>query len=440
MAKALYIHLPFCQAKCAYCDFNSFARSEHLIDDYLQALATELKLLAVENRGEALSTIYIGGGTPSVLAPSQLEFLFAMIRETFEFDGGAGVRDVGVHGASEPDLSNIVDLRKQVSGFEYTIEVNPGTLTPAKIATIQAGGINRVSIGGQAFQDHLLAGLGRIHNGAEIISAVAELKAAGFHNLSLDLMFGIPGQTIADLKDSLEKALALDLPHLSVYSLILEEGTAFGRLAAEGKLDLPSESDELAMFELVVSTLKENGYIHYEISNFARPGHESRHNTTYWLNEEYLGAGAGAHGYLHGVRYENQPDIEKYISTLIGSNSLTGNNLTSGLSGTDRLENLQIIRHQPSIIEQQENTMILGLRMLAGVSLAAYRARYGSDLLADYADEIARLLRAGLVELVPASSTPAADKPDTRFHLDTRLHLTPQGLLFGDRVFAEFLR
>lgn len=428
MAKALYIHLPFCQAKCAYCDFNSFARSEHLIDDYLQALATELKLLAVENRGEALSTIYIGGGTPSVLEPRQLEFLFAMIRETFEFDGGAGVRDVGVHGASEPDLSNIVDLRKQVSGFEYTIEVNPGTLTPAKIATIQAGGINRVSIGGQAFQDHLLAGLGRIHNGAEIISAVAELKAAGFHNLSLDLMFGIPGQTIADLKDSLEKALALDLPHLSVYSLILEEGTAFGRLAAEGKLDLPSESDELAMFELVVSTLKENGYIHYEISNFARPGHESRHNTTYWLNEEYLGAGAGAHGYLHGVRYENQPDIEKYISTLTGGELLTGG-----------LENLQIIRHQPSITEQRENTMILGLRMLAGVSLNAYRDRYGSDLLADYADEIERLIRSGLVELVPASSVPAADKPDTRFHIDTRLRLTPKGLIFGNQVFAEFL-
>ncbi len=433
MAKALYIHLPFCAAKCAYCDFNSFARSEHLIDDYLQALATELKLLVGENRGEVLSTIYIGGGTPSVLAPSQLEFLFATIRENFEFDGardegvhGAGVRDVGSH-----DLSNIV---------EYTIEINPGTLTPVKIAAIQAGGINRVSIGAQAFQDHLIAGLGRIHNAAEIVTAVEELKAAGLHNLSLDLMFGIPGQTLADLKISLDQAIALDLPHLSVYSLILEEGTTFGRLAAEGKLDLPSESDELAMFELVMSTLKENGYNHYEISNYARPGYESRHNTTYWQNEEYLGAGAGAHGYLHGVRYENQPDIEKYISTLIGSNSLIGNNLTSGLLDSAGLDNLQIIRHQPSIIEQRENTMILGLRMLAGVSLGAYRARYGSDLLADYADEIVHLLQAGLVELVPASSVPAADKPDTRFHLDTRLRLTPKGLIFGNQVFAEFLK
>jgi oxygen-independent coproporphyrinogen-3 oxidase len=433
MAKALYIHLPFCAAKCAYCDFNSFARSEHLIDDYLQALATELKLLVGENRGEVLSTIYIGGGTPSVLAPSQLEFLFATIRENFEFDGardegvhGAGVRDVGSH-----DLSNIV---------EYTIEINPGTLTPVKIAAIQAGGINRVSIGAQAFQDHLIAGLGRIHNAAEIVTAVEELKAAGLHNLSLDLMFGIPGQTLADLKISLDQAIALDLPHLSVYSLILEEGTTFGRLAAEGKLDLPSESDELAMFELVMSTLKENGYNHYEISNYARPGFESRHNTTYWQNEEYLGAGAGAHGYLHGVRYENQPDIEKYISTLIGSNSLIGNNLTSGLLDSAGLDNLQIIRHQPSIIEQRENTMILGLRMLAGVSLGAYRARYGSDLLADYADEIVHLLQAGLVELVPASSVPAADKPDTRFHLDTRLRLTPKGLIFGNQVFAEFLK
>lgn len=396
MAKALYIHLPFCAAKCAYCDFNSFAQSEHLIDDYLQALATELKLLAGENRGETLSTIYIGGGTPSVLAPSQLEFLFAMIRENFEF----------------------------ASDFEYTIEVNPGTLTPAKIATIQAGSINRVSIGGQAFQDHLLAGLGRIHNGAEIISAVEELKTAGLHNLSLDLMFGIPGQTIADLEDSIVQALALDLPHLSVYSLILEEGTTFGRLAAEGKLDLPSESDELAMFELVMSTLKENGYSHYEISNFARPGYESRHNTTYWLNEEYLGAGAGAHGYLHGVRYENQPNLEKYISTLTGGELLTGG-----------LENLQIIRHRPSITEQQENTMILGLRMLAGVSLSAYRDRYGSDLIADYADEIERLIQADLVEFV--STLPTADAGDSS---DQRLRLTQQGLIFGNQVFAEFLK
>ena len=421
MAKALYIHLPFCQAKCAYCDFNSFARSEHLIDDYLQALATELKLLAGENRGEALSTIYIGGGTPSVLEPRQLEFLFASIWENFEF----------------------------VGDFEYTIEVNPGTLTPAKIVAIQAGGVNRVSIGGQAFQDHLLTGLGRIHNGAEIISAVEELKAVGFRNLSLDLMFGIPGQTIADLKASLDQALALDLPHLSVYSLILEEGTPFGRLSAEGKLDLPSESDELAMFELVMTTLKENGYIHYEISNFASLGYESRHNTTYWLNEEYLGAGAGAHGYLNGVRYENQPNLEQYISTLLGceshtdsephagGNSLTDDNLTSGLSGIDGLENLQIIRHQPSINEQQENTMILGLRMLAGVSLKAYRDRYGNDLKDDYADEIERLIRAGLVELAPAPSAPATDVGDLSDH---RLRLTPQGLIFGNQVFAEFLK
>ena len=179
MAKSLYIHLPFCEAKCAYCDFNSFARSEHLIDAYLQALATELQLLAAANRSQALSTIYIGGGTPSVLEPCQLEFLFAAIRENFEL---------------APD-------------FEYTIEVNPGTLTPAKVAAIQAGGINRVSIGGQAFQDSLLAGLGRIHTAADIVDAVETLRAGGLTNLSLDLMFGIPGQTLGDLAASLDQAL-----------------------------------------------------------------------------------------------------------------------------------------------------------------------------------------------------------------------------------------
>ncbi len=377
MAKSLYIHLPFCASKCAYCDFNSFANSEHLIDDYLSALSTELKLLSSENNHEPLSTIYIGGGTPTVLSAEQLTFLFATINATFVL----------------------------ADDLEYTIEANPGTLTHKKVSAIASAQINRVSLGAQAFQDHLLRGLGRIHTVADIYQAVKLLRSVGIDNISLDLMFAIPNQSIADLEESLERVIELGVPHVSAYSLMLEEGTPFYELAQQGRLNLPSEADELAMFMLTMETLAKHGYEHYEISNYASAeNNKSRHNRTYWLNNEYLGAGAGAHGYLNGVRYENRSDIVQYITSL------------SSLQAT------QVERYTPTIQEQKENTLMLGLRLKAGVSLADYRARYGSELTADFADSLNKLLNNNLIIIE-----------------GDQLKLTEQGLLFANQVILELL-
>lgn len=387
MAKSLYIHLPFCQRKCAYCDFYSLANSEHLIDDYLTTLAVELQLLSKENKNELLSTIYIGGGTPTILSADQLTLLFATISDNFP-------------------LANEV---------EYTIEANPGTLTNKKVAAIKSAQVNRVSLGAQAFQDTLLSKLGRIHNASEIYQAVELLRSAGINNLSLDLMFGIPQQTIADLETSLERVIELAVPHLSVYSLTVEEGTAFYKMQEEGKLILPNEAEELEMFLLTIDKLAEHGYEHYEISSYAKPGFKSRHNRTYWLNQEYLGAGAGAHGYLNGVRYANHLNIAQYIASLnrIYSEKVDEQFIISQVRATQVRLTLQ---------EQKENTMILGLRMLAGVSLVDYYEYFGSQLTHDWAKSIERLLAQGLISID-----------------NEKIKLTEQGLLFGNQVFIEFL-
>ncbi len=391
MAKSLYIHLPFCQRKCDYCDFSSLANSEHLIDNYLHALAVELKLLSSENKYESLSTVYIGGGTPTILSAEQLTLLFATISDNFSLD----------------------------NELEYTIEANPGTLTNKKVAALKSAQINRVSLGAQAFQDELLSELGRIHNVSEIYQAVEQLRSAGIDNLSLDLMFGIPKQKMADLETSLEQVIELAVPHLSVYSLTVEEGTPFYKMQEAGELILPNESDELAMFQLTVAKLAEHGYDRYEISSYARPGFKSRHNQTYWLNQEYLAAGAGAHGYLNGIRYANQSNVAQYIADLSGSQlSVSNREIPSEL-----LQAVQFTRHTPSQEEQKEDTMILGLRMLEGVSLTDYRERYGSDLIQDHAEAIEKLLALGLIAINAE-----------------RIKLTEEGLLFGNQVNLEFLK
>lgn len=374
MAKSLYVHLPFCERKCGYCDFNSLANSKYLIDDYLTALALELKLLSKENKDEPLSTIYIGGGTPTILSAEQLTIMFATIADSFPLD----------------------------SRLEYTIEANPGTLTKKKIAAIKSAQVNRVSLGAQAFQSKLLCELGRIHNVSEIYQAVELLRLAGIDNLSLDLMFGIPKQTIADLKASLDEVVALEVPHLSVYSLTVEEGTSFYKMQQEGRLTLPNESEELAMFLLTIEQLAKAGYERYEISSYAKPGFKSRHNQTYWLNKEYLGAGAGAHGYINSMRYANQSNVASYIGNLTG--------------------NQRVDCHRLTLQEQKENTMILGLRMLAGVSLADYQERYKSELREDFAEAI-KLLQAQ--DLITIDSE--------------RIKLTEKGLLFSNRAVIEFI-
>ncbi|MBW7459754.1 radical SAM family heme chaperone HemW, partial [Paenibacillus sepulcri] len=282
---ALYIHIPFCTNKCFYCDFNSYVLKGQPVDDYLTALEHEMELTAAALPPQEIRTVFVGGGTPTVLNPVQMERFLSSVKRHFPLYG---------------------DL-------EFTMEANPGTTDPDKLAAMRAGGVNRISFGVQSFDNGLLEWIGRIHNVDDVYRSIENARAAGFDNLSIDLMFGLPGQTVQLLSESVDRALALELPHYSLYGLKVEENTLFHAMYERNELPLPPEDDELAMYMLLIEKLKGAGFHHYEISNFAKPGFESRHNTTYWRNEPYYGLGAGAHGYARGERHMNIKGVQPYI-------------------------------------------------------------------------------------------------------------------------------
>ncbi|MGA8943130.1 MAG: radical SAM family heme chaperone HemW [Thermoactinomyces sp.] len=375
--KAIYVHIPFCANKCHYCDFTSYVVNGQPVNDYLDALALEMEKATARVKPEQIATIYIGGGTPTVLNPSQMEKLLQDLRFYF------------------PDRSE--DL-------EFTVEANPGTTTPELLSVMHEGGVNRISFGAQTFRQDLLKKIGRIHGAEEIGESVELARKAGFENISLDLMFGLPEQTTDDVKRSLSEAVSLEPAHFSCYSLKVEEGTRFYDLQQQNRLVLPSEDEELEMYQWTRSFLREKGYMQYEISNFARPGRESRHNLTYWLNEEYYGFGTGAHGYVDRVRYANVKGIKEYIYQI--------------RNGFLPVEESCVV----SIREDMENFMILGLRLLQGVKRSRFLQRYGVEAGEIFATALKNLQQKNLL---------AVDKDWIR--------LTEQGLLFGNHVFASFL-
>ncbi len=375
--KAVYVHIPFCANRCHYCDFTTYVMKGQPVDDYLDALALEMEKKTTRVKPEQISTIYIGGGTPTVLNLSQMKKLLRDLRFYF------------------PDWSG--DL-------EFTAEANPGTTGLELLSVMREGGVNRISFGAQTFRQDLLKKIGRIHRAGEIRESVDLARKAGFDNLSLDLMFGLPEQTVDDMKQSLSEAFDLGPDHFSCYSLKVEEGTRFYDLKQQNRLALPDEDEELEMYQWTRSFLKEKGYMQYEVSNFARPGYESRHNTIYWLNEEYYGFGAGAHGYVDQVRYANVKGIREYISQL--KNDFLP------------VEKSYIV----STSEDMENFMILGLRLLKGVKLSRFRKRYGVHAEEVFATALKNLQQKNLI-------TVGKDW----------ICLTDQGLLFGNHVFASFL-
>ncbi|GAB6933185.1 radical SAM family heme chaperone HemW [Calditerricola satsumensis] len=373
---ALYIHIPFCRRKCHYCDFAVFvAQGEDLVERYLDALERELALTLGQRRPR-LATVYVGGGTPTLLSARQLERLLTILHR-------------------HADLSGCL---------EFTMEANPETVDNAKLRVLAAGGVTRLSFGVQAFQDHLLAAIGRTHTAADAVRAVRLARQAGFHNLSIDLMLGLPGQTLADVRASLEAAFALDLPHLSAYSLKVEEQTVFYRQWVRGELHLPPEEEEAAMYLTVLEETAKRGLQQYEVSNFARPGYASLHNQVYWRNEPYYGVGVGAHGYVGGVRYANVGTLHRYLKAVAER-------------GLPRAET-----HVVTPREAMEETMFLGLRLTEGVSHARFRRRHGVAMEAVFGPVIAELVGKGLLER------------------DARgVRLTRDGLLLGNEVFARFL-
>lgn len=376
-ACGLYIHIPFCVRKCPYCDFNTYPVARDAVRDFLRALEQELRLIAAAYRPGPLDTLYIGGGTPTVLRGEQLADVVGWVRELFGLAPGA----------------------------EVTVEANPGSVTPSGLRAMAACGVTRISMGVQSFSDEMLRRIGRNHSVSDVYRSYALIREAGIPSVNFDLMFALPGQTVADWQNTLARALELAPEHLSCYSLIIEEGTPFGELHRAGKLPLPPEEDEAAMYEHTVAACVAAGYEHYEVSNFARPGHRCRHNELYWRNLAWLAAGPGAHGYWQGTRYWNVRELGAYIEA-VGAGRLP-------VAGCEprRLD------------EQMDETMMLGLRLTEGVSAADFAARFGVRPEEVYGPAIQRLTDWGLLELA-----------------DGHVRLTPRGRMLCNRVVAEFLR
>ncbi|MFZ3170910.1 MAG: radical SAM family heme chaperone HemW [Carboxydocellales bacterium] len=378
MALSLYIHIPFCLRKCNYCDFVSYAYDADLVEQYLVNLYREMELVSDGLSGEErrLSTIFLGGGTPTSLSGQQLHNILQKTREYFIWDAGA----------------------------EVTVEANPGTLDGEKLNLLRAGGVNRLSLGVQAFQPQLLQGIGRIHNTRAIYQGVELAREAGFTNLNLDLMYGLPGQSMVDWLETLEKALELGVEHISAYSLKLEPETPFYRQWQQGRLKPCDEDLEADMYQAAIDRLTAGGLGHYEISNFARPGLECRHNLTYWLLDEYLGLGPAAHSLIAGHRLANCTNLQAYLNTLA--------------NGQRPLADQQFITSKDEMAE----FMFLGLRLIKGVQKADFTKRFGISLTQVYGPAIARLITLNLLE-----------------ETSELLRLTSLGLALGNEVFEAFL-
>lgn len=369
----LYIHVPFCRQKCAYCDFSSYAGLEELFEPYVDAVVRDMERAAAV----PVRSVYVGGGTPSVLPVALVGRLLAGARRAFHVDAGA----------------------------EVSVEANPGTVSAAGLAALRALGVNRLSLGVQSLDDGELRLLGRIHTAAEARTALREVREAGFDNVSLDFIFGLPGQPLGSWQATLDRALDLGADHLSLYALTLEECTPLAQAVAAG--DLPEPDPDLAadMYELAQERLAAAGYAHYEISNWARPGRECRHNLGYWRNEPYLGVGAGAHSWLGGRRQARVAWPPEYVRRV--------------QAGERVAEDEEEI--EPAL--EMGETMMMGLRLVdEGVGYDRFRERFGRDLRQVYAAALAALAARGLIELLP-----------------DRVRLTRRGRLLGNQAFMEFL-
>ena len=377
----IYIHIPFCKQKCYYCDFYSMAEKEEWIPRYIKSLVNEIKQKKNEEEFNFISivkTIYIGGGTPSFINSSYITEILQAIYESYEIDKNA----------------------------EITIEVNPGTTSIEKLEDYKKAGINRLSIGLQATQNHLLQAIGRIHNYYDFVDTYHLAREAGFKNINVDLMIGLPEQTILDVEDSLEEVISLEPEHISVYSLIVEENTKIQKGIQNGTICLPSEDDERKMYWKAKQILEQNGYKHYEISNFAKVGYESKHNMDCWKQKEYIGFGAAAHSYINSCRVSNIDSIEQYIKNI-----------------EERTPRENLVFHEKQTLEDKQNEYILlGLRMLEGVSIQEFKLKFVANPIYLYHDKLEKLTKQELIEI----------DGDT-------IRLTNKGLDFANIVWEEFV-
>lgn len=379
MPQSVYIHIPFCTNKCHYCDFNSFVtKNPQLVWDYLDALKREMELTFAAVPAEKVKTIFVGGGTPTYLDLKQMEAFLTAVQDA---------------------LGPYLDEE-----LEFTMEANPGTTDVDKLRLMREMGVNRLSFGVQSFDNGLLKRLGRIHDTGDVYRSIANADKAGFENISIDLMFGLPEQTIEMFRDTLDKAFSLGLPHFSAYSLKVEENTLFYTLYQKGKLPLPSEETEMEMYLLLMEEMEKHGCPQYEISNFARPGFESRHNKTYWLNDEYYGLGAGAHGYVNKRRHVNAGPLAVYLK-MCGE-------------GLPRVEEFEVSRE-----DAMEEQMFLGLRLREGVDLARFAEKFGVSARQVFGKIMDEEIEKGMLE-----------------EADGFLRLTKKAIPLANEVFVRFLR
>lgn len=367
-----YIHVPFCQHRCGYCDFTLVARKDHLIDEYLAAMEHQL---ATVEPGTELQTLFLGGGTPTHLSIEQLERLLTAIFSRFRLAADA----------------------------EFSIEANPLNLSNDKIDFLQQSGINRVSLGVQSFHSEILTFLERDHQPQEIFDIVHNLQAR-IPNTSLDLIFAVPGQSLQDWQDSLAAAVGLKIPHLSTYGLTIEKGTSFWSRQQSGLFDLPADDLAGTMYEYSLEYLGSQGLQHYEISNFARPGYECRHNEVYWTGYPYYGFGPGAASYLNGVRRQNHRSVVTWLKRISAGES--------PISDEEELD--------PE--SRAREAIIFGLRRRIGIDLEDFQSRYGYPLSELAAEALQKNLAAGLLE-----------------QTETHLRLTPAGCLLADSIVVDFL-
>ncbi len=372
----LYLHIPFCIQKCKYCDFISDRQSNETIDLYVEALKKEINMHSHRLSDYRVETIFIGGGTPSIL---DIEKIDEIVKELFKN----------------------FNIAKNV---EFTIESNPGTLTKDKLNKYNDIGINRLSMGLQSFNNDILKEIGRIHTKEDFIHNYSAARDAGFKNINIDLIYGLPSQHLREWEDTLKEVMKLNPEHISAYSLKIEEGTAFKRLLDENKLNLPDDEEDRKMYDLAIKSLEEHGIVQYEISNFSKQEYECKHNLIYWNNKEYLGLGVSAHSYMESCRYANTENINEYIR-LINENNLA-------------VINEEHKEKKDEIVE----TIFLGLRLNRGLDLDMFENRFNISIYDMYGEKIKRLARLGLLH-----------------EEKNRIRLTRYGMDVSNQVFIEFL-
>ena len=395
---SLYVHIPFCTAKCTYCDFNSYAGQDSLMAPYAQALASEAALWAPHVAGRPVETIFFGGGTPSLLPIEHMATIVAALRERFDLAPNA----------------------------EMTLEANPGTIDLAHLEALRGLGFNRISFGVQSFHDEELRQLERIHDAREVKAAYRWARAAGFANVSLDLIYGLAGQTMASWQTNVMTALALAPDHLSLYALTVEEGTPLARDIGRGRSPGPDLDLQADMFEWNRDRLAEAGFRHYEVSNYARPGRECRHNLVYWHNGDWLGLGAGAHSHLFGERFAAATSPLRYIELVSGLRDRSSA-VPAGVTTSAPGESLDVMRQltlrEPADrTREMSETVILALRLREGLDVSGFERRFDVALADAFGPALDETLALGLTEVV-----------------DGRLRLPDAAVLLGDEAFLRFL-